>query len=73
MSEQEKELRILRDQIDSIDRQIHQLLNQRASCAQSVAEVKQSGIARVQDLLNRRSRHDEIDADEYMTRLTGEV
>ncbi len=41
MSEQEKELRILRDQIDSIDRQIHQLLNQRASCAQSVAEVKQ--------------------------------
>ena len=39
----------------------------------SVAEVKQSGIARVQDLLNRRSRHDEIDADEYMTRLTGEV
>ena len=39
----------------------------------SVAEVKQSGIARVQYLLNRRSRHDEIDADEYMTRLTGEV
>lgn len=41
MSEQEKELRVLRDQIDSIDRQIHKLLNQRAVCAQNVAEVKQ--------------------------------
>lgn len=41
MSEQEKELRVLRDQIDSIDRQIHELLNKRARCAQSVAEVKQ--------------------------------
>ena len=41
MSEQEKELRVLRDQIDSIDRQIHKLLNQRAQCAQNVAEVKQ--------------------------------
>lgn len=41
MSEQEKELRVLRDQIDSIDRQMHELLNKRAKCAQSVAEVKQ--------------------------------
>lgn len=41
MSEQEKELRVLRDQIDSIDRQIHELLNRRATCAQNVAEVKQ--------------------------------
>lgn len=41
MSEQEKELRVLRDQIDSIDRQVHELLNKRAKCAQSVAEVKQ--------------------------------
>ncbi|HCU88785.1 MAG TPA: ABC transporter ATP-binding protein [Gammaproteobacteria bacterium] len=39
----------------------------------SVAEVKRSGIDRVQDLLNRRSRHDQIDADEYMTRLTDEI
>jgi chorismate mutase/prephenate dehydratase len=30
----------LRQQIDSIDTQIHQLLNQRAGCAQQVAEVK---------------------------------
>lgn len=30
----------LRQQIDSIDSQIHELLNQRAQCAQQVAEVK---------------------------------
>lgn len=41
VSNQEKELKILRDQIDSIDRQIHTLLNDRARCAQNVAEVKQ--------------------------------
>ena len=40
MSDQEKELGVLRQQIDSIDKQIHELLNQRASCAQQVAEVK---------------------------------
>lgn len=38
-----------------------------------VEEVKTSNIARVQDLLNRRSRHDQIDAEEYMGRLTGEA
>ena len=31
----------LRNQIDSIDQQIQQLINQRATCAQQVAEVKQ--------------------------------
>jgi chorismate mutase/prephenate dehydratase len=41
MSEQEKELRVLRDQIDQIDQHIHKLLNERAQCAQQVAEVKQ--------------------------------
>ncbi|SFF93273.1 prephenate dehydratase [Neptunomonas qingdaonensis] len=41
MTEQEQALKVLRDQIDSIDKQIHLLLNQRASCAQRVAEVKQ--------------------------------
>lgn len=41
MTEQEKALKVLRDQIDSVDQQIHQLLNQRAQCAQRVAEVKQ--------------------------------
>jgi phospholipid/cholesterol/gamma-HCH transport system ATP-binding protein len=39
--------------------------------AGSVEEVKNSSIERVQDLLNRRSRNDEIDADQYMNRLTG--
>lgn len=38
---QEAELRVLRDGIDSVDRQIHQLLNDRARLAQSVAEVKE--------------------------------
>lgn len=38
---QEAELRVLRDRIDSVDRQIHQLFNDRASLAQQVAEVKE--------------------------------
>ena len=38
-----------------------------------VEEVKTSNISRVQDLLNRRSRDDKIDAEEYMGRLTGEA
>ncbi len=41
MTEQEQALKVLRDQIDSIDKQIHSLLNERAKCAQQVAEVKQ--------------------------------
>jgi chorismate mutase/prephenate dehydratase len=41
MSDQEKELQVLRDQIDQIDQQLQTLLNQRAACAQQVAEVKQ--------------------------------
>ena len=41
MTEQEQALKVLRDQIDSIDQQIHRLLNERAKCAQQVAEVKQ--------------------------------
>ncbi|MGB0466395.1 MAG: prephenate dehydratase [Pontibacterium sp.] len=40
MSDQEKELGVLRQQIDAIDKQIHHLLNDRARCAQQVAEVK---------------------------------
>jgi len=38
---QEAELRVLRDQIDAVDRQIHQLLNGRARLAQQVADVKE--------------------------------
>lgn len=34
-------LGLLRDQIDQLDQQIHQLINERAKCAQQVAEVKQ--------------------------------
>ena len=41
--------------------------------AGTVEEVKNSSIERVQDLLNRRSRNDDIDADQYMDRLTGDA
>ncbi len=36
----------------------------------TIEEVQASGIARVQDLLNRRPRADEINADDYLRRLT---
>lgn len=39
--EQEQALLKLRDKIDLIDQQIHQLINQRATCAQEVAHVKE--------------------------------
>lgn len=39
----------------------------------TVEAVKDSKIPRVQDLLNRRSRHEEIDADDYINRLTGVI
>lgn len=42
MTDEAKKLGLLRDRIDSIDSQILALLNQRAECAQEVAEVKQS-------------------------------
>lgn len=37
---QEQALKQVRDQIDGIDREIHRLLNERARCAQRVAEIK---------------------------------
>lgn len=40
MSE-EKELGVLRDQIDSLDQQIQKLINERSKCAQNVAVVKE--------------------------------
>jgi phospholipid/cholesterol/gamma-HCH transport system ATP-binding protein len=36
-----------------------------------VEQVRNSDNERVQDLLNRRPREEEIDADEYLRRLTG--
>ena len=38
----------------------------------SVTEVRASDNERVQDLLNRRARHVEVDVDEYLRRLTEE-
>jgi chorismate mutase/prephenate dehydratase len=42
MVDESNELAKLRDQIDQVDRQIQVLINQRAACAQRVAEVKQA-------------------------------
>ena len=39
----------------------------------TVDAVKNSKISRVQDLLNRRSRHEEINAEDYLNRLTGVI
>ncbi|MCP4041027.1 MAG: ABC transporter ATP-binding protein [Gammaproteobacteria bacterium] len=39
----------------------------------TVEEIKQSDNQRIQDLLNRRPRNVEVDADEYLNRLTGQV
>ncbi|MCP4044106.1 MAG: ABC transporter ATP-binding protein, partial [Gammaproteobacteria bacterium] len=39
----------------------------------TVEEIKQSDNQRIQDLLNRRPRNVEVDADEYLSRLTGQV
>lgn len=41
----DSQLKNLREQIDKIDLQIHDLINQRASCAQQVAKAKQQAIA----------------------------
>ena len=41
MTVQEQELQKLRQEIDAIDQNLHQLFNQRARCAQRVAEVKE--------------------------------
>jgi len=40
MTDEEKKLGVLREQIDTLDQQIQSLINQRAACAQQVAEVK---------------------------------
>ena len=83
MSE-EKELGVLRDQIDSIDQQIHQLINQRAKCAQNVAHVKEkyAGGEKIQFYRPEREaqvlrkvmdRNEGPIADEDMARLFREI
>jgi len=39
-NEEQEQLKAIRDQIDSIDRQIQTLINERAACAQKVAAIK---------------------------------
>jgi chorismate mutase/prephenate dehydratase len=46
-----KELLALRDQIDELDKQIQLLINQRASCAQRVADVKMAEVEEGEDVL----------------------
>lgn len=80
-----EDLKQLRDQIDSLDQQIQELLNQRASCAQKVAEVKQAGVGNNEDVLfyrpereaavlrNVMARNKGPLSDEEMARLFREV
>ncbi|MCG3169600.1 MAG: hypothetical protein CALGDGBN_01122 [Pseudomonadales bacterium] len=42
--EQDERLALIRAEIDAIDRELQQLLNRRAGCAQQVAEVKKAGL-----------------------------
>ena len=48
----EDKLQELRDQIDNIDDHILDLINQRAACAVSVAELKRAAIATPADAIN---------------------
>ncbi|WP_086480636.1 prephenate dehydratase [Oceanospirillum sanctuarii] len=78
-----EQLGLLRDQIDNIDQQIQQLINQRARCAQQVAEVKQaSGSGDIQfyrpereaQVLRRvMERNEGPLSDEEMARLFREI
>ena len=78
-----EQLGLLRDQIDNIDQQIQQLINQRARCAQQVAEVKQaSGATDIQfyrpereaQVLRRvMERNEGPLSDEEMARLFREI
>ncbi len=45
MFSDEQKLAKIRQQIDTLDQQIHTLLNQRAECAMAVAEVKQAAVS----------------------------
>lgn len=78
-----EQLAILRDQIDDIDQTIQRLINQRAQCAQKVAEVKQaSGSGDIQfyrpereaQVLRRvMERNEGPLSDEEMARLFREI
>ena len=80
-----QELEQLRNSIDSIDRQIQELINQRARCAQQVAEVKQRYVQpgeqvvfyrperEAQVLRNVMARNEGPITDEGMARLFREI
>lgn len=60
MAKETKALAELRDQIDSLDQQIQHLLNERARCAQRVAEVKTSAQANQEVVFYRPEREAQV-------------
>ncbi len=71
MSQDLQSLSMLRDQIDSIDEQLQTLLNQRARCAQQVAEVKQTGVKAGEAILFYRPEREAAVLRRVMARNTG--
>jgi len=61
----------LRDQIDALDQQIQSLLNQRAQCAQEVAEVKLADAQDGEDVLFYRPEREAAVLRNIMQRNTG--
>ena len=82
---EQQELEVLRNKIDSLDKEIHKLINERARCAQEVAEVKQKYAApgehvvfyrperEAQVLRKVMDRNEGPLADESMARLFREI
>lgn len=66
-----QELDQLRQQIDSLDRQIQELINQRARCAQEVAEVKQKYAAPGENVVFYRPEREAQVLRSVMDRNTG--
>lgn len=71
MSQDLKSLSQLRDDIDSIDEQLHTLLNHRAACAQHVAEVKQTETSDGEAILFYRPERETAVLRKVMQRNTG--
>ena len=70
MSDEQNKLALLRQQIDALDSQIQTLINQRAACAQKVAEVKQEA-AQGQPVQYYRPEREAQVLREVMARNTG--
>jgi chorismate mutase/prephenate dehydratase len=81
MSDSEQQLGEIRDKIDQLDEQIQSLINERAACAQKVADIKQQSGSdvfyrpeREADVLKRvKARNQGPLSSEHMARLIREV